>query len=167
MIEVCISQAREELQHRGCSAGCGTCSSGGGIWEQVGVQLRHGSYWGAALPTAPLEHIKDLFCLEHFPCPAAERDRSSKHWGGSGVVQGQPSSWGGDGQEGLSPVCDSQVPSPHSGHSCSTPEHLLQLWGQCPAVTAAALSGLWALMGTHTQTPQCLTIAGPRMADKG
>lgn len=87
--------------------------------------------------------------------------------GGSGVVQGQPSSWGGDGQEGLSPVCDSQVPSPHSGHSCSTPEHLLQLWGQCPAVTAAALSGLWALMGTHTQTPQCLTIAGPRMADKG
>lgn len=98
-IEVYISQAREELRHRKVkyrqSDGCGSCSSGGGIWEQV---------WGATQTWKLLECSSshgtsetDLFCLEHYLCLAAERDRQQETPGGEGqwcLCRGQPSSWG-------------------------------------------------------------------------
>lgn len=70
---MCISQAREELHYKQLALVPAPLEVGYG--NECGVQLRHGIYWGAALPTAPLEQIKDLLCLEHHPCPAAERDR--------------------------------------------------------------------------------------------
>lgn len=59
--------------------------------NKCGVQLTHGSHWGAALPTAPLKQLKDLFCLEHCPCPAAESTGSAQ--GGSGVCAGLGMGW--------------------------------------------------------------------------
>lgn len=109
-IEVSISQAREELRHRKVkyrqSDGCGSCSSGGGIWEQV---------WGATQTWKLLECSSshgtsetDLFCLEHYLCLAAERDRQQETpWEGvSGVCVGaSPAAGGWDGKEGLSKPC--------------------------------------------------------------
>lgn len=88
-----ISQAREELQHREVqyrqSDGSAPLEVGNG--NKCGVQLTHGSYW------APLKQLKDLFCLEHCPCPAAESTGSTQ--GGSGVCAGPAQQLGMGGRK--------------------------------------------------------------------
>lgn len=121
-----------------------------GYGNKCGVQLRHGSFWGAALPTAPLKQIKDLLCLEHCPCPAAERDR--QHWGWQWCwcrAQGR--------KEGLSQpwLRTDAAPAP-------------ELWGcVCPTVTAAALSACGTAGDTQLCVWSSLGIPGSQAWQRG
>lgn len=97
--------------------------------NKCGVQLTHGSHWGAALPTAPLKQLKDLFCLEHCPCPAAESTGSAQ--GGSGVCAGLGLGW----REGLSQAWLRTAPGavgmclPNTDSSCTAgTDGDTQLW---------------------------------------
>lgn len=78
----------------------------GGYGNKCGVQLRHGSCWSAGLPTAPLKQIRDLFSLEHYPCPTAERDKQQETLGGGQwcLCRASPAAGGWDGKE-LSKPC--------------------------------------------------------------
>lgn len=76
-----------------------------GYGNKCGVQLRHGSCWSAALPTAPLKQIFSVWSIIFVSLQRGTGSR--KHRGGvSGVCVGaSPAAGGWDGKEGLSKPC--------------------------------------------------------------
>lgn len=126
-----------------------------GYGNKRGVQLRHESYWSAALPTATLKQIRDLFCLQALSLSRCREGQAAGNTGGSQwcLCRGQPSSWGirwkGRTVQALSvqSPCSGQMLLQHLSTSWSCGDHV------CPTTLMGINTSVFVAVSDHTWVP--------------